>query len=75
MNVLLSPFFKYLVGAGVLLSVVVYVYLKGVDDAVQGIKEEQQKEFVSTTKRIQNAPTSTTRDDALDKLRDMGDLR
>jgi len=75
MSLLLSPFFKYLAVAVAVLAIVGYIYMQGREAAVEDIKEKEQQEFVDTTKRIQNAPTSTTRDRAIDLLRNMGDLR
>jgi len=57
------------------MSIVGYSYYKGVDNTKQAQEEKANKEFVDTTKRINNAPTSRSRDDALDLLRSMGDLR
>lgn len=62
------------IGLSVLL-VIGGIYAKGMYDQKQDQREEDQQEYVDTTKRINNAPVSNTRDDALNRLRDMGDLR
>lgn len=75
LTLLRSPFFKYVAIAGSVLAIVGYIYAQGREAAVEDIREKERQEFVDTTKRIQNAPTSTTRDAAIEQLRNMGDLR
>lgn len=75
LTLLRSSFFKYVAIAGSVLAIVGYIYAQGREAAVEDIREKERQEFVDTTKRIQNAPTSTTRDAAIEQLRNMGDLR
>lgn len=66
---------KYGLIFAAILSLVGYLYYKGVSDEKENQKVLVQKEFINTTKRINNAPTSSTRDDALERLRLWGDVR
>ena len=59
----------------VAVAIVVGSYHLGAYNEKQVQEIKDQKEYIDTTKRIDNAPTSTNRDDAIERLREMGDLR
>jgi hypothetical protein len=69
------PIKKYLIVGSITLAIVAAIFAFGYDKAKDNQREEQTKSFIETTERINETPRTTTRDDALIRLRRNGDLR
>lgn len=66
---------KYVLASVLGVSTLMGAYLLGRSHNEEANNLKDQREFIDTTNRIDNAPTSTTRDNALDRLRASGHVR
>ena len=62
------PYLSFLAGIGV-------IFFMGKRSQKKKEQLTKLKEFKQTTERINETPTTTNRDDALDRLRDNGQIR
>lgn len=66
---------RVLASAGAFIMLLTAVFLAGRKDYAEKVELEEIKEAIATQGRIADAPVTTTRSDAIERLRASGQLR